>query len=990
MCFIQRHTNLKQSKKGGIEVKKFTKLLVAQATVSLLVAPIALTSPAIVQAVTTESMQESQDKVGNVSLKKVEQSESGTIIWSLSVEKNASENNRQLSFSIAEPTEVMDVFDQTNQSQKLQPDKNGVYHTGENNQQAQTMTIEIQTKQIPQQLDYTLKISPKVNEGEEQLLLNKKETYDFSFTATEETSSEEMNTTEETTTATESLPSESEETASETTSSAESATSSPSTETSESTKSTSRSATQRTAAPAVAARSGLARVALGTGSKTIPKGAIKLNGIFSTIVKSRGGNAGEIIVPHDTPSDNNGMPYDEIVLSGSQIAVGAWSNDNYRLDFSKSFKGRTYMNFGSTGADGFAFVMQNDPKKNQALTTANAESDGQNLGVYGGTCSTGKNIPADGPQQFAIKNSVAVEFDLNANYSSSWANKKDGPYYDSKQTDQNAKDGVNPKDAPHMAYTFPANLEKGYYSADNKGSWWYNSPLGLTSHGYAAAINHQGLKNLNGVNNDSWYEFSYNFDINTGLFSYYLSNPTNPNQQTEVTTIPISDLENELHLKENENKAYWGFTASNGDNSGTVKFIFTQVPVDLGATVSNDVATHGTSIVDKNDSSEYTDSLPSAEYGEEVTMKSNFAIEADAEDVYDVTKWESYLDPNLYDLSKGIKNIKVNNKEVSGVTGSVSEEGIVTVNFNPSSNVGIGQDSTFEYTATLKSKGSITKTYFNSQISARENTIGDIRSFQGEEVAYWVVPQPEHPTVLSWEKPNVVTEKTDTKDRAEVSDGYDLKFYWQDEDDGEILNFTINRNNPDAKKEFAQIVTTGSTEFNDYSWHIPADKIVPGKNEYTITMTRGDEVQTLKLTLNVTGKLSFDKAPDILSWTGRKASESKGTLARDSGNPMTLSVSDSREDTSTWALYVQAELTDTTAPFDFVFKKDAVSAEQSIMTDPVLVMRKGDVTPTNFTSSKTWNESAGVLLHSNNYMSVGDYSGKAVVKWNLYDTEVPE
>lgn len=989
MCFIQRHTNLKQSKKGGIEVKKFTKLLVAQATVSLLVAPIALTSPAIVQAVTTESMQESQDKVGNVSLKKVEQSESGTIIWSLSVEKNASENNRQLSFSIAEPTEVMDVFDQTNQSQKLQPDKNGVYHTGENNQQAQTMTIEIQTKQIPQQLDYTLKISPKVNEGEEQLLLNKKETYDFSFTATEETSSEEMNTTEETTTATESLPSESEETASETTettSSAESATSSPSTETSESTKSTSSSATQRTAAPAVAARSVLARASLGTGNPIVPKGAIKLDGIFSTIAKSRpsGGNisAGEIVKPG--PSDqNNGMPYDEIVLSGSNRAVGVWSNDKYRLDFNQDFHGRTYVNFGTDQADGFAFVMQNDPAKSQALTTANAESDGQNLGVYGGTDSWGKD-DTKRPNVFAIKNSVAVEFDLYANADSK---EQSGTNYDGQT--------ANTKIIPHMAYAYPGDLSS-YKPTGGGNSWWYNGVIGIGSHGYTAMIDHRGLITLDGVRNTTWYEFRYDFDKATQKFSYYLENPVT-GVKTNETTIPYADLEAQLKLSANDGKAYWGFTAANGQSSGQTKFVFTQVPVDMDAEVTNEVEAKGASVVDQNDSDNYSTDLPAANYGDEVTLKSTFTLKSDTEAGYYIKTWNSYIDPALYEISQGVSNVKAEfNGATTTGTATVDANGNVVVTFAdqglnvPKPLTSIEQKLYLTYTAKLKDKGEITKTYHDSQISGTEIGNNTAANFSSDEVAYWVVPQPEHPTVLSWEKPNVVTEKTDTKDRAEVSDGYDLKFYWQDEDDGEILNFTINRNNPDAKKEFAQIVTTGSTEFNDYSWHIPADKIVPGKNEYTITMTRGDEVQTLKLTLNVTGKLSFDKAPDILSWTGRKASESKGTLARDSGNPMTLSVSDSREDTSTWALYVQAELTDTTAPFDFVFKKDAVSAEQSIMTDPVLVMRKGDVTPTNFTSSKTWNESAGVLLHSNNYMSVGDYSGKAVVKWNLYDTEVPE
>ncbi|MBO0481745.1 hypothetical protein [Candidatus Enterococcus courvalinii] len=977
-------------------MKKFTKMLVLQATVSLLVAPSMLALPEIVQAVTAESTQENQNQVGNVSLKKVEQAESGNLVWTVLIEKSASEANRQMTFTITEPTDVLSVY-QPDKEQELKPDKNGVYQIGENNQQAQTMQLEIQTKQIPQQFDYTLKISPVISEGEEQVFLNQKKSYDFSFTATEETSSEEINTTEEKTPATESSTSESEETASETTkttNSAESATSSSTTETAESTKETSSSETKHTAAPAIAARSGLARASLGTGSKTIPKGAIKLDGIFSTIVKSRGGNAGEIIVPHATPSDNNGMPYDEIQLSGKQVAIGVWSNDEYRLDFSKSFKGRNYVNFGQGKSDGFAFVMQNDSKKNQALTTANAESDGQNLGVYGGTRSTGKNIPADGPQQFAIKNSVAIEFDLyqNASLASYY---KDGSYYDGKT---GLTDATN-LEVPHMAYSFPGNLSKGYFSANTNGTTWWgtggnNHPLDLISHSYAAAINHHGFTKVDGVlsNSDdggSWYEFQYSFDEPSKTFSYHLINPLN-GSTTPTVSIPWDDLQSELKLSENGMKAYWGFTAANGAASGQTKFVFTQVPVDLGAAVNNDVTTNDTSIADKNDSAEYNDSLPSAEYGEEVTMKSNFAIDAQAEDVYDVTKWETYLDPNLYDLSKGIKNIKVNNKEVAGVTGSVSEEGIVTVNFNPSSNVGIGQDSTFEYTATLKSKGSITKTYFNSQISAKENGTDNIRSFQGEEVPYWVVPQPEHPTVLSWETPNVVTEKMDTKDRSEVADGYDLTFYWKDEDDGDLLKFTINRNNPDATNEFAQIVTTGSTEFNSHNWHIPADKIVPGMNEYTITMTRGDEVQTLKLTLNVTGKLSFETAPDILSWTGRKASESKGTLIRDSDNPMTLSVFDSREDTSTWSLYVQAELTDATAPFDFVFKKDGSSTAQTIMSDPVLVMRKGDVTPTDFMTTKTWNESEGVLLQSDNYMRVGDYSGKAVVKWNLYDTEVPE
>ncbi|MFB8538287.1 lectin-like domain-containing protein [Enterococcus thailandicus] len=969
-------------------MKKFTKMLVLQATVSLFIAPTMLASPEIVQAVATESAQENQNQVGNVSLQKVEQVESGNLVWTVLIEKSSSEMNRQMTFTVTEPTDVLSVY-QPDKEQQVQPDKNGIYQIGENNQQAQTMKLEIQTKKIPQQFDYTLKISPVINEGEQQLLLNQKETYDFSFTATEETSSEETNTTEEETTATESSSSEAEETASETTettSSAESATSSSTTKTSESTKNTSGSTTQRAVAPAVAARSSLARAGLGTGNPVVPKGAIQLDGIFSTVGKSRPDkdghydpnfSVGDIVKPG--PSDqNNGMPYDEISLSGSNRAVGVWSNDKYRLDFNQDFHGRTYVNFGTEQADGFAFVMHNDAAKDQALTTANAYSDGQNLGVYGGTNAYKPSLfgALRYPDYHAIKNSVAIEFDLYANTGG------DGIF--DKQS--------NAQKVPHMAWNLPGDYKFTYRSEGNffgDESW---------SDGNKAKVYHKDIQYMNdyvadNVKDGTWYEFRYNFVKSSNQFSYYLENPIT-GAKTPTVNIPWDTLNSDkgLNLSANEGKAYWGFTAANGESSGQTKFVFTQVPVDLGATVTNDVVANGTSIVDSKDTPEdqYSESLPSAQYGDDVTLKSTFAIDSAAEDVYDITTWHATLDTAIYDISKGIKAIKVDGKEVVGASGTVDANGNVTVTFSPSIAVGIGKKVTLEFTASLKAKGDRKKTYFESQITARENNVGGLLNFHGDEVAYWVVPQPEHPTVLSWETPNVVTEKTETKDRSEVADGYDLTFYWKDEDDGDILNFTINRNDPDATNEFAQIVTTGSTEFNSHSWHIPADKIVPGVNDYTITMKRGDEVQTLKLKLDVTGKLSFETAPDMLSWTGRKASESKGTLARDSGNPMTLSVFDSREDTSTWSLYVQAELTDATAPFDFVFKKDASSAEQTIMSDPVLVMRKGDVTPTDFMTTKTWNESEGVLLQSGNYMRVGDYSGKAVVKWNLYDTEVPE
>ncbi|PQH02264.1 hypothetical protein CUS45_14005, partial [Enterococcus faecium] len=84
----------------------------------------------------------------------------------------------------------------------------------------------------------------------------------------------------------------------------------------------------------------------------------------------------------------------------------------------------------------------------------------------------------------------------------------------------------------------------------------------------------------------TWYEFRFGFNADTKVFSYYLKNPVT-DQQTEVITIPWSDLNEELDLANNDNKAYWGFTAANGGESGQTKIVFTEVPVNLDATLKN-------------------------------------------------------------------------------------------------------------------------------------------------------------------------------------------------------------------------------------------------------------------------------------------------------------------------------------------------------------------------------------------------------------------
>ncbi|MDT2756348.1 hypothetical protein P7G51_02995 [Enterococcus asini] len=492
----------------------------------------------------------------------------------------------------------------------------------------------------------------------------------------------------------------------------------------------------------------LKSASLGIGATSIPKGAIKLSGLFSTVSKNRGGTVGQIITPHDTPTENNGMPYDEIQLSGKQVAIGVWSKEDYRLDFSKSFKGRTYVNFGENDgktADGFAFVMQNevpvkDPNgnisagKDQSLTTANAKTDGQNLGVYGGTESYIAWTVKHYPDQFAIKNSIAVEFDLYPNVSGD-------AVYDKYQS----------ADKAHMAWSLPGNRKLGYKPVNSD---WFT---GILNNNSSATIVHNNpialaQTDVGEIRNGSWYEFHYNFDKDASddkKFSYYLTNPTT-GVPTSVTYIPWTTISSELNLAGNGNKAYWGFTSANGESTGSVKFVFTQMPVDLGATVTNDVVASNTSIIDESDATEYDSKLPAAKYGQEVTLKSTFerqikdsSTKVTTDFPVTVSKWESWLDPTVYDLSKGIKNLKLNGATYSDVKVDTKSTGNIIITFTSPPSVASGGTAVFEFTATLKDKGNTVKTHFESQITASGNTDGDLRTFSGEAVPYWVKEIPK-------------------------------------------------------------------------------------------------------------------------------------------------------------------------------------------------------------------------------------------------------
>ncbi|MFY1067396.1 hypothetical protein [Enterococcus sp. AD013-P3] len=607
-----------------------------------------------------------------------------------------------------------------------------------------------------------------------------------------------------------------------------------------------------------------------TGNPNIPKGAILLDGVFGKI-NSVGTNDGSGVSKVNNPKENNGIPYSKITLKGSNNWLSIWTEDQYRMDFSKTFHGRTYINFGTSKADGLAFVMQNAGKK--VLTSANTGNDGQNLGVYGGTGAWRESIFSSWitPETYAIKKSVAIEFDLNPN------NDAQGHVYD--------KD--NPQ-TPHMAYSFPSNLDRGYRPDGNSWDNW------LSTKGANAKVQHYSSRLLNGVVGDNiqdgtWYEFRYDFDQSKKEFSYYLKNPVT-NAQTEPVKIPWPDLQRELDLTNNNMKAYWGFTGANGALGGTVEFVFTQVPVDLSAKIMSDVQSSGKSIVDAEDHETYVPQLPIANKEgkeESLTLQTRFTVD-NGEAAIEIAKWTSFVSPTQLDLTKASKNVvaQIGSNKYTGVADVDQKTGEIQITFQ-NLKVSPGETVTMSYELMTKKLDSTQKAYFSSRVTTQE--VGTIipNDFLSKQVAFWIKGN-QAPVLEA-----LSTEKAEFTDL----DSFQYKFNYKDADSDE-LTYKVSLNGKELVNKKLQSSASNQTQVEkDVMIDLLAAEPSFRLGENTLTVTLNDDFNTAvsqEVKFNIVGYLGFEKLTKAYSWRySRTALEAVNTpMAREA--PMVLKIRDTR------------------------------------------------------------------------------------------------
>lgn len=949
------------------------KVVVLQAATALMVTPIIVSGPQVIHAMEAQS-ETFSSALGNMTLKNVTEDETGNIVWTLSIKKEATTELSHMEFSSTLASgNILKVIDVSNNAQ-LTVNELDRYVLGNDSNGQEEYLVSITSTFVPELSDYKLEVLPFLVSGEVTTPLITETAQSFSYhkelPVEETTSSSQME--EETTISSEvEEATSSEEITEETTveSSEEEATK-------ETTGEDSNVLTEDDAVNAGETPSRNTRMTnagIGKGRSNLTN-ALQIGGLFAEPVFLGGSSETGVY------TENSGeKPYDYVQIKGKNNAVGIWSNDKYRLDFSKDFTGKVAINFGlDETKDGVAFVIQNDSRKTQALTTT-IDNAGENLGVaglaYKDTGTHGSNEYLNEAAAAAVQKSFAVGFDL-------YENSGTGAAYD--------KNGN--EDVPHIAWTLPGNASS--YNSERTGLWPFYKRTYILKHHNAFKMDEPET-----IKSDTWHDFTFSYNKEAKTFTYAITGESGASAGTTISGSDFSAMMTELGVNPNgtgeETKAYWGFTGANGEADGAIKFAFEQVPVDMTGQVSDDVTTQKddkeVSIVDKSNASEFNSSLPYIEPGKKATFNSTYTVE-DADKGVTINKLYSNIGTNnILDLSTISKVKATVDERTYEVTPTVnSETGDVTADFSDKSiSLDNGQQIKFSFSGSVKSDVSETTSgLFKTSVGVADNATNSLKTFYGSDAKFWV--RVNHPTILSWSDSAIEIDKTDEKDRSDLIAGYTNSFYWQDIDKDDKLKFVIKKGNQIAYTS-TEVIASGSESFDKQDFTISSEYFSYGSNKFVIEaylIGADDEIKQdaeLNLTISVTGSLSFVEAPTELKWTGRTSGESKGILSRDADDNMILSVKDSRQ-TPNWELKVQANLY-SSAPFNFIFKDSESSATQSITTDSFTVMNSTTAGPSNnYVFKKEWNNTLGVLLNSPDYLKVGDYSGKINLTWSLYDT----
>ncbi|WP_025024633.1 hypothetical protein [Companilactobacillus nodensis] len=330
------------------------------------------------------------------------------------------------------------------------------------------------------------------------------------------------------------------------------------------------------------------------------------------------------------------------LTSGSNQTGAVWSTGKNYFDVTKKQTMSMWMYFGlnpdKDNMAGMAFVLQNDPRGNNAISTYNGHvNSGETLGVWGSegkrTSSIGSTTYFGGledlgddplyqtTQKQAIQNSFAIEFDSKVNNGGLGK----GTFNNWKYADVQTNDMVpsngdgfdwwpyndaenNSLSHPHIAWNYPAVKDTYRQVGVNPPHKTFLVGVSGTSilsmkHNLGSDGGHNGADaeltvNGNDMPTDGWRHLTIEYTppdegSTIGQLTYkyrdknYDGTPTDPDDKIkgpkEIFATANIDLKN-FHLDPGQTKIQYGFTAATGGTPITNAVIFESIPSLVNAT----------------------------------------------------------------------------------------------------------------------------------------------------------------------------------------------------------------------------------------------------------------------------------------------------------------------------------------------------------------------------------------------------------------------
>jgi len=318
---------------------------------------------------------------------------------------------------------------------------------------------------------------------------------------------------------------------------------------------------------------------------TAPQG-ILLNKTDSVMALGTASTSSAAVVDTTNPAAPNTQA--ARLTNGADQFGSIWStNDNY-FDLTQDETVSLWMYFGdkgTSGGEGMAFVLQNDPNGIAASPKFGRFGvQGETLGVWG-VDKNPTQKSSEGIAKTAVQNSWALVFDTNANMETGG----------SAVGQANSFDIGSPSN--HIASAYPS-LAKTYRQYVDAGIWGFTSPR------YYYSLRYNGLivssKDSGFLADSHWHHVTIHWNASAGTMTYTF-NDRNPQTGEHLAGLSHTiRLDQNVIDPEHSGKIRWGITGTTSRKWGNNLAVFENTPgvVDATTTATLTNLTRGRKIQD--------------------------------------------------------------------------------------------------------------------------------------------------------------------------------------------------------------------------------------------------------------------------------------------------------------------------------------------------------------------------------------------------------